>query len=118
MDPTIRQAIRDFVVDAATPDEPDGSPAIDDETRDALLARVPLPELHPHVVKLAAAVVKVDKKTGDRQHAGPLICPDCGRGLVSRGTDLICSQLPMATAPRGDLDAGRIVACGEGLADG
>jgi hypothetical protein len=36
-----------------------------------------------------------------RQHVGPLDCPDCTRGLVSRGHDLICITLPRQTALRG-----------------
>lgn len=73
--------------------------------------------LKPHVVTLASAKVKVDKD-GGRSHVGDLDCPDCHRGLSSRGTDLICPQLDMSTPLVGDLDKGRVVACGEVQTDG
>jgi hypothetical protein len=94
---------------------------VGDEGQAALIALLasadPRPVLHPHVVALPGAKVKVDKD-GGRRHVGVLDCPDCGRGLVSRGADLICPQLDVATTLAGDLDKGRIVACGEGLTDG
>jgi len=91
--------------------------------------RAPLVMLHPHVVDLpeAKVVTRGRGKQRETMHAGNLEdpprevrCPDCTRGVVSRGTDLICAQLAtyadMTTT--GNLKAGRIVACGEGLNDG
>lgn len=46
-----------------------------------------------------------------RHYAGPIDCPDCGHGLTSRGTDMICPRLSRDTAMRGCHD-GCVVACG------
>jgi hypothetical protein len=108
MDPNHRALIRSFLALDEVLERVRG----DEDERDALLDLVPEPELRPHVVSLPAARVRAGA------HVGPLVCPDCTRGLTSRGHDLICSQLPASIDLRGDLKTGRIVACGEGLTDG
>jgi hypothetical protein len=89
------------------------------------------PELRPHVVHVKgglvddepAAMLDEDGKarrddrgkavlmTG-RRYVGPTVCPDCRRGLTSRGTDLICPQLSLTSELAGCHDH-CIVACGE-----
>lgn len=104
MDP-YAEAIRAWI---ATKDVED---IVGAEDQAKLLELVPLPELRPHVVKVARE--KHPDRIGEAPH-----CPDCGRGLTSRGDDLICARLPLTTELRGDEAKGRVVACGEGLTDG
>lgn len=99
----------------------DGSLA--DHVLDVLTAAFAEPELAPHVVHVAGAIEhhkpynRIDEESGDQvkvkgsSHVGPLDCPDCTRGLVSRGHDLICIQLDRALELRG-CHPGCIVACG------
>lgn len=88
------------------------------------------PELAPHVVHVKGAFVAEEpvdmideedqprrdekgrkvKMTG-RRYEGPTNCPDCTRGLVSRGHDMICSQLSRDVELRG-CHEGCLVACG------
>lgn len=111
MDPNLRETIRAWVGSA------DVLEAIGEDGQAALMAMLEPPPLAPHLVTVKEAKVKIDAQ-GDRSHAGVAACPDCGRGLTSRGYDLICPRLPTSTTIAGELDKGRIVACGEGLTDG
>ena len=61
-------------------------------------------EVQPHVVH---GYYKVK----DGIHVGPVTCPDCTRGLVSRGTDMVCWQVPARTPLKGT-KLGDIIACG------
>lgn len=54
--------------------------------------------------KFKPKIVKVRRQVEDS-------CPDCGRGLVSRGHDMICSRLSREIDLKGDHE-GCIVACG------
>lgn len=56
----------------------------------------PPPEPRPHRVKV-------------RGHAVATDCPDCTRGLRSRGDDLVCMTLPPDVQVKG---SGGIVGCG------
>lgn len=77
---------------------------------------VPEPRIHPDdpdgltpEVDDSDAIVYVTGRT----YLGPRACPDCAKGLTSRGFDFICSDLPVLT----DLTPpacheGCIIACG------
>jgi hypothetical protein len=47
----------------------------------------------------------------DGRYVGSMDCPDCTRGLISRGHDMICIQVPARAEIRGK-KPGDIVACG------
>lgn len=100
---------------------------------DVIAAAVAGPELHPHAVHQDSALEDLDEVTVDtpvdasdprkkgtkvkgRRYVGLLDCPDCGRGLVSRGNDLVCVRLSRNVRERG-CHLGCVVACGAGTED-
>jgi hypothetical protein len=118
---------------AGDSDLEDGSLA--DHVLDVVTAAFVEPDLAPHVVHVDGAVVdhkpvfRIDpedpegKKHVDDEdgkpikekgstHVGPLDCPDCTRGLVSRGRDLVCIKLDRSIELLG-CHRGCIVACGQ-----
>lgn len=49
-----------------------------------------------------------------RRYVGPTDCPDCTRGLYSRGAYMVCMRVrPEHLDPREPYRAGSIVGCGE-----
>lgn len=71
-------------------------------------AVVPLPAA-PHIVHVASAIVGI--ADGGRKYAGSTDCPDCTRGLSSRGFDMICQRLSRTTALQA-CHEGCVIACG------
>jgi len=64
----------------------------------------------PHIVSQPDAFEVIDEGTG-RRYVGAVDCPDCTRGLISRGADFVCVQVPRRATLKGTLP-GDIVACG------
>lgn len=71
-------------------------------------AVVPLPAA-PHVVHVDSAIVEINDN--GRKYVGSTDCPDCTRGLGSRGWDMICQRLDAETALQA-CHEGCVIACG------
>jgi hypothetical protein len=131
MDPDLRESLRAFLSDGAVVE------IVGKDAQRQLLDLIAEPPLAPHVVHTENAILEEDQqvktfdpdrgkgkpdgtetgspfwliKSRHRQYLGPTSCPDCGRGLTSRGFDMICPRLPRSTSIKGDHE-GCIVACG------
>lgn len=120
MDPTFRASLRAFLASQDVAD------AIGDEAAvGRVLELIPPTPLKPHVVHTKGKTHE-DHKPYDREdergrmtqitgrsYVGPTECPDCTRGLASRGDrGMICMALPRTTEEIA-CHTGCVVACGQ-----